>query len=38
VLKPISSRDGENNGGPQRVDPANLPAKRDDDMNDAIPF
>ena len=42
VLKPISSRDGGTNGGPQRVDPAKLPApvKRDakNDMDDDLPF
>lgn len=42
VLKPISSRDGNANGGPQRVDPAKLPAPvrrdRKDDLDDEIPF
>jgi hypothetical protein len=37
ILKTISSRDGNANGGPQRVDPAKLP-KPKDDMNDEIPF
>jgi hypothetical protein len=42
-LTPISSRDGSNNGGPQRADPAQLPAPLHkhadkDDMGDEIPF
>ena len=41
-LTPISSRDGNSNGGPQRADPDKLPApvKRgiEDDLDDAVPF
>jgi hypothetical protein len=42
ILKAISSRDGGTNGGPQRVDPAKLPApvKKHtlaDDLDDEIP-
>ena len=39
VLTPKSSRDGTSNGGPQRTDPAKLPAPpRKNDMDDEIPF
>jgi hypothetical protein len=40
IVKAITSRDGTAaNGGPQRTDPANLPApSRKDDLSDEIPF
>jgi len=38
LLKPISPREGDNNGGPQRVDPSKLPTTVSKDMDDAVPF
>ena len=41
ILKAISPRDGSNNGGPQRADPAKLPAPVQrtlkDELDDEIP-
>jgi hypothetical protein len=38
-LKTITSREGSSNGGPQRTDPAKLPApSRKDELDDTIPF
>jgi hypothetical protein len=36
-VTPVSSRDG-NAGGPQRIDPANLPKPIEKDLDDSIPF
>jgi len=37
VLKTITSRDGNSDGGPQRIDPDKLP-KPKDDLDDEIPW
>ena len=37
ILEAVSSRDGSDNGEPQRVDPAKLP-KLSDDLSDEMPF
>jgi hypothetical protein len=42
IIKAISSRDGSNNGGPRRVDPAKLPAPvqrtPSQDLDDDLPY